>query len=163
MPCDPVHPSADPADQHAVVLNEAQRSGQAGFSLIEVMVTIVIIGLLSTVVLLNVLPSRDKAMVEKAKTDIAVLEQAVDTYKLEMLTYPRTEDGLEALVTPPANLTSAARFRQEGYIRRLPEDPWGNPYRYAYPGRQGAYDIYSLGADGQPGGEGFDADIGNWS
>ncbi|OYX50006.1 MAG: type II secretion system protein GspG [Alphaproteobacteria bacterium 32-64-14] len=163
MPCDPVHPSADPSDQHAVVLNDAQRSGQAGFSLIEVMVTIVIIGLLSTVVLINVLPSRDKAMVEKAKTDIAVLEQAIDTYKLETLAYPRTEDGLEALVTPPASLTSAHRFREGGYIRRLPEDPWGNPYRYAYPGRAAAFDIYSFGADGQQGGEGLDADIGNWN
>lgn len=162
MPCDPVHSSADPADQHALILKNAQQSGQAGFSLIEVMVTIVIIGLLSTVVLLNVLPSRDKAMVEKARTDIAVLEQALDTYKLEMLSYPRTEDGLDALVTPPANLTSASRFRADGYIRRLPEDPWGNAYRYAYPGRTSAFDVYSLGADGEPGGEGLDADIGNW-
>jgi general secretion pathway protein G len=163
MPCDPVHPSADPADQHAGVLTPGQRSGEAGFSLIEVMVTIVIIGLLSTVVLLNVLPSRDKAMVEKAKTDIAVLEQAVDTYKLETLSYPRTEDGLDALVSPPASLTNATRFRKEGYIRRLPEDPWGNAYRYAYPGRSSAFDVYSLGADGQPGGEGLDTDIGNWN
>jgi general secretion pathway protein G len=163
MPCDPVHPAADPANQHAVILNDAQRSGQAGFSLIEVMVTIVIIGLLSTVVLINVLPSRDKAMVEKAKTDIAVLEQAIDTFKLEMLSYPKTEDGLEALVTPPASLSSANRFREGGYIRRLPEDPWGNAYRYAYPGRAAAFDVYSLGADGQPGGEGLDADIGNWN
>lgn len=163
MPCDPVHPAADPADQHIVVLNSAQRSGQAGFSLIEVMVTMVIIGLLSTVVLINVLPSRDKAMVEKAKTDIAVLEQAVDTFKLETLTYPRTEDGLDALVAPPASLANADRFREGGYIRRLPEDPWGNPYRYAYPGRTAAFDVYSLGADGQPGGDGLDADIGNWN
>lgn len=163
MPCDPVHSSTDPADQHSRILKHTSKSGEEGFSLIEVMVTIVIIGLLSTVVLLNVLPSRDKAMVEKARTDIAVLEQALDTYKLEMLSYPRTEDGLEALVTPPANLTSASRFRAEGYIRRLPEDPWGNAYRYAYPGRSSAFDVYSLGADGEPGGEGLDTDIGNWN
>jgi general secretion pathway protein G len=127
------------------------------------MVTIVIIGLLSTVVLMNVLPSRDKAMVEKAKTDIAVLEQALDTFKLETLVYPRTEDGLDALVSPPATLVNADRFREGGYIRRLPEDPWGNAYLYAYPGRAAAFDVYSLGADGQPGGDGLDADIGNWN
>ena len=161
MPCGPVNSPADPADQHARRLNDA--SGEAGFSLIEVMVTIVIIGLLSTVVLINVLPSRDTAMVEKAKTDIATLEQAVETYKLETLTYPRTEDGLEALVAAPVSLVKADRYREGGYIRRLPEDPWGNPYQYAYPGKTRAYDIFSLGADNAPGGEGLDADIGNWN
>lgn len=133
----------------------------AGFSLIEVMVTMVIIGLLSTLVLLNVLPSRDKAMVDKAKADIATLELAMDTYKMDNFTYPRNEDGLTALVSAPANV-QAERYREGGYIRRLPDDPWGNPYQYAYPGRTRAFDIYSLGADNAPGGEGLDADIGNW-
>jgi general secretion pathway protein G len=139
------------------------RSGEAGFSLIEVMVTIVIIGLLSTVVLINVLPSRDKAMVEKAKTDIAVLEQALETFKLDTFSYPRTEDGLAALVSAPTGMKRADRYREGGYIRRLPDDPWGNPYQYAYPGRGSAFDVYSLGADSAPGGEGQDADIGNWN
>jgi general secretion pathway protein G len=126
------------------------------------MVVIVIIGLLSTVVLINVLPSRDRAMVEKARADIAVLEQAVEGYRLDTFAYPRTEDGLNALVSPPASLTRPERYREGGYIRRLPPDPWGNPYVYAYPGRARAFDIYSLGADNAPGGEGLDADIGNW-
>lgn len=159
MPGHPVHPSADPSDQHA---QRVKRAGDAGFSLIEVMVTLVIIGLLSTLVLINVLPSRDKAMVDKAKADIATLELAVDTFKMDNFTYPRTEDGLGALVAAPASV-KPGRYREGGYIRRLPEDPWGNPYQYAYPGRTRAFDVYSLGADNAPGGEGLDADIGNWN
>jgi general secretion pathway protein G len=135
---------------------------EAGFTLVELMVVIVIIGLLATVVMINVLPSQDRAMIEKARADIATLEQAVDTYRLEMLSFPRTSDGLQALVTQPARLDRPERYRTGGYIRRLPLDPWGNPYHYVYPGRHAAYDVYSLGADGREGGEGNDADIGNW-
>ena len=137
-------------------------SREAGFTLVELMVVIVIIGLLATVVMINVLPSQDRAMVEKARADVATLEQAVDTYRLEMLSFPRMADGLEALVNRPARLDRAERYRTGGYIRRLPLDPWGNPYHYVFPGRRGAYDVYSLGADGREGGEGNDADIGNW-
>ena len=135
---------------------------QAGFSLIEVMVTIVIIGLLSTVVLINVLPSRDQAMIDKARIDIEVLTQSLDQFRLDNFAYPRTEDGLEALVVMPVGHPRPDRYRQDGYIRKLPLDPWGNPYRYAFPGRNGRFDVYSLGADGAPGGEGAAADIGNW-
>jgi general secretion pathway protein G len=137
-------------------------SREAGFTLVELMVVIVIIGLLATVVMINVLPSQDRAMVEKARADVAALEQAVDTYRLEMLSFPRMADGLEALVSQPARLERPERYRTGGYIRRLPLDPWGNPYHYVFPGRRGAYDVYSLGADGREGGEGNDADIGNW-
>lgn len=133
-----------------------------GFTLIELMVVIVIIGLLATVVTLNVLPSQDRAMVEKARADVALLEQALDNYRLENLAYPRTEDGLQALVKPPASLARPERYRQGGYIRRLPNDPWGNPYQYVFPGRSGRFDVYSFGADGVAGGEGDGADIGNW-
>jgi general secretion pathway protein G len=135
---------------------------KAGFTLVELMVVIVIIGLLATVVMINVLPSQDRAMTEKARADIATLEQAVEMYRLENLTFPREEDGLAALSSPPASLTQPERYREGGYVRRLPDDPWGNPYQYAAPGRSGPYDVYSLGADGRPGGEGNDADIGNW-
>ncbi|HEX5694251.1 MAG TPA: type II secretion system major pseudopilin GspG [Arenimonas sp.] len=133
-----------------------------GFTLIELMVVIVIIGLLATVVTLNVLPSQDRAMVEKARADVALLEQALDNYRLENLAYPRSEDGLQALVKPPAGLARPERYRPGGYIRRLPDDPWGQPYQYAFPGRNGRFDVYSFGADGAPGGEGDGADIGNW-
>ncbi|MEY4879219.1 MAG: type secretion system protein [Pseudomonadota bacterium] len=139
-----------------------ERSSESGFTLVELMVVIVIIGLLATVVMINVLPSQDRAMVEKARADIAVLEQAVELYRLEMLSFPPNENGLLALVSAPPGLARPERYRTGGYIRRLPEDPWGNPYVYLAPGRHSAYDIYSLGADGREGGEGDGADIGNW-
>lgn len=133
---------------------------RAGFTLVELMVVIVIIGLLATVVAINVLPSQDRAMVGKARADISVLEQAIETYRLDNLTFP---DDLQALVAPPAGLARPERYRQGGYVRRLPEDPWGNPYQYRRPSTHGGqFDVFSLGADGREGGEGNDADLGNW-
>ena len=138
---------------------EARRK-RAGFTLVELMVVIVIIGLLATVVAINVLPSQDKAMVGKARADISVLEQAIETYRLDNLVFP---DDLQALVSAPAGLARPERYRQGGYVRRLPEDPWGNPYQYRRPSAHGGqFDVYSLGADGREGGEGNDADLGNW-
>jgi general secretion pathway protein G len=139
-----------------------RRSREAGFTLVEMMVVIVILGLLATVVAINVLPSQDKAMKEKARADVSVLEQALESYRLDTFNFPRTEDGLQALVTPPASLAQPDRFREGGYIRRLPKDPWGNDYQYRSPGQHGAIDVFSFGADGREGGEGKDADIGNW-
>lgn len=141
----------------------SRRRAEAGFTLVEVMVVVVIIGLLATVVMINVLPSQDRAMKEKARTDVAVLEQAVETYRLENLTFPTGEQGLQALVNPPPGLARPDRYREGGYVRRLPQDPWGNPYQYRYPGERGRFDVWSFGADGEKGGEGDDADIGNWS
>lgn len=138
-----------------------RRRGEQGFTLVELMVVIVIIGLLATIVAINVLPSQDRAMLEKAAADVRLLEQGVEMYRMETLTYPTTEQGLEALVNPPENDRST-RGEGEGFIRRLPEDPWGNPYQYVYPGERSSFDVYSLGADGRLGGEGPDADIGNW-
>lgn len=138
--------------------------GQAddeGFTLIELLVVLVILGLLMTVVALNVLPAQDKAMVSKAKTDIGMLSQAVEHYRLDNLTYPGTADGLQALVTPPASLTRPELYQRGGYVKALPNDPWGRPYMYQQPGTAGAYDITSFGADGAPGGEGENADIRN--
>ncbi len=133
-----------------------------GFTLIELMVVIVIIGLLATVVIVNVMPSRDRAMVEKARADVALIEQGLEMYRLDTFTYPSTEQGLAALRTAPPGLEQPDRYRPGGYLKRLPDDPWGHPYRYSNPGSHGAIDIYSLGADGQPGGTGENADIGNW-
>ena len=140
-----------------------RRRNNAGFTLVELMVVIVIIGLLATVVMINVMPSQDRAMVEKARADVSVLEQAVETYRLENLVYPRTEHGLDALLRAPAGLARPERYRKGGYIRRLPTDPWGNPYQYRQPGEHGAFDIYSFGADGAAGGEADGVDIGNWN
>ena len=138
---------------------EARRK-RSGFTLVELMVVIVIIGLLATVVAINVLPSQDRAMVGKAQADISVLEQAIETYRLDNLTFP---DDLQALVAPPAGLPRPERYRQGGYVRRLPEDPWGNPYQYRRQSAHGGqFDVYSWGADGREGGEGDDADLGNW-
>ena len=119
-----------------------------GFTLIELMVVIVIIGLLGTVVVLNVLPSQDKATVTKAQTDIQTLTQAAEMYRLDTNRYP---EALQALVSPT--------HRSQPYIRNLPNDPWGNAYQYANPGRNGGIDIYSYGSDGAPGGEELAADI----
>lgn len=132
---------------------------ERGFTLVELMVVIVIIGLLATVVMINVLPSQDKAMVTKARADIATLEQAMEMYRLDNLTYPAGGDGLNALVAAPPGLTQSERYRPGGYIRNLPKDPWGRPYQLAVPGKSGPFDITSLGADGAPGGEAENADI----
>ena len=142
---------------------EAARRVRMGFTLVEMMVTIVIIGLLATVVVINVLPSQDKAMVGKARADLATLENALEQYRLDMLTFPTTGEGLSALTAVPSGSPRADRYRTGGYIRRLPEDPWGNAYQYRRESEHGqTFDVFSYGADGKPGGEGNDADIGNW-
>lgn len=135
---------------------------ERGFTLIELMVVVVIIGLLATVVVVNVLPSQDRAMTEKARADVALLEQALEMYRLDQLSYPSVDQGLEALVDAPNGVANPERYRPGGYIKRLPSDPWGNPYQYVQPGESRPFDLYSLGADGRLGGDGDNADIGNW-
>lgn len=155
----------DPATQHgcATLSRHGGSAAKAvGFTLVELMVVIVIIGLLATMVMVNVMPSQDRAMVEKARADVSVLEQALETYRLDNLVYPRTDQGLDTLLQPPPNLVRPDRYRRGGYVRRLPEDPWGNAYQYRQPGREGPFDVYSLGADGAEGGQDDNADIGNW-
>lgn len=132
-----------------------KRKSERGFTLVELMVVIVIIGLLATVVLINVLPSQDKAMRTKAKADITTLEQAMEMFRLDNFNYP---SDLNALAAPPAG-ASGGRYRPGGYVKKLPQDPWGRPYQLAVPGKAGAFDIYSLGADGVPGGSDNNADI----
>ena len=135
---------------------------QQGLTLLEIMVVIVILGLLVAVVAPNVLQNQDRAMVEKARADIAVLEQSLDMYKLDNHVYPTTDQGLMALVKAPQTGPQPKNYRSNGYIKRLPDDPWGNPYQYIQPGEHGPYDLYSLGADGEEGGEELASDIVNW-
>jgi general secretion pathway protein G len=137
-----------------------RKTRERGFTLTELMVVIFIIGLLATVVLINVLPSQDRSMVTKAQADIATLEQALEMYRLDNLAYPGAAEGLSALTTAPATLADPSRYRRGGYVKRLPEDPWGRPYQYQVPGPGGAaFEILSLGADGAPGGVDENADI----
>ncbi len=144
------------------MFNVVKRQRQAGFTLLEIMVVIVILGLLVSIVAPNVLQNQDRAMVEKAKADIAMLEQALDMYKLDNHSYPTTDQGLDALVNKPTSSPEPRNYRSDGYIKRLPQDPWGNQYQYLQPGEHGPYDLYSTGADGDEGGEGLASDIGNW-
>jgi general secretion pathway protein G len=119
-----------------------------GFTLIEVLVVVVILGILAAIVVPNIMDKPDQAKVAKANADIRAIESALNMYRLDKHDYPTTDQGLEALVTE--------------YLPRMPKDPWGNEYLYLSPGGHGAIDIYTLGRDGQPGGDGPDADIGNW-
>lgn len=139
-----------------------KRRKKNGFTLVELMVVIVIIGLLATIVALNVIPSGDTARVQKAKADIATIEQALEMYRLQQSNYPTTAQGLAALTSVPAGLANPAAYQAGGYIKKLPDDPWGNAYLYASPGKHGAFDVWTNGADGKEGGEGINADIGSW-
>lgn len=130
---------------------------EAGVTLVEMMVVILIIGLITAIVAINVLPSQDKARVEKARADIAAIDQALTLFHLEAARYPTTEEGLEALVKPAIALGA----ERAAFIRTLPNDPWNHPYQYVAPGENGPYDLYSMGADGKIGGEGLDADVAN--
>ena len=137
-------------------------SNQKGFTLIELMVVIVILGILAGVVVPRIMDNPDKARVAKAKHDITALEGALDVYRLDNFIYPTTDQGLESLVSQPSGDPAPANWKAGGYIKKLKKDPWGHDYLYLSPGQHGELDIYSLGADGAPGGEGVFADIGSW-
>ncbi|TBU95667.1 type II secretion system major pseudopilin GspG [Phytopseudomonas dryadis] len=141
----------------------SNRFTQRGFTLMEIMVVIFIMGLLIAVVAPSVLGSQDKAMKQKVMADLSTFEQALDMYRLDNLRFPSNEQGLSALVIKPTVEPLPRAWRADGYIRRLPQDPWGNAYQYRSPGEHGRVDVYSLGADGIEGGEGIDADLGNWA
>ncbi|HSU76086.1 MAG TPA: type II secretion system major pseudopilin GspG [Burkholderiales bacterium] len=136
---------------------------QRGFTLLEVMVVVVILGVLAALVVPKVIGRPDEARAIAARQDIASLMQALKLYRLDNQRYPSTEQGLQALVARPASAPLAANWKGGGYVERLPSDPWGRPYQYLNPGVRGELDVFSLGADGAPGGEGSDADIGSWN
>jgi general secretion pathway protein G len=133
-----------------------------GFTLIELMVVLVILGVLAAMIAPKIMSRPDDARAMAATQDIASVVQALKLYRLDNIRYPTTEQGLQALVTKPAIEPIPGNWKAGGYLEKLPKDPWGNPYLYLNPGRHGEIDVYSLGADGQPGGEGKDADIGSW-
>lgn len=133
---------------------------QRGFTLIELMVILVIIGTLAALIVPNVLDRADEARTTAARTDVNQLMQSLKMYKSDNFHYPSTEQGLQALVTQPTSGPQAPKWRP--YLDKLPTDPWGRPYQYLNPGVHGPVDVLSLGADGQPGGEGDAADVGSW-
>ena len=140
-------------------MSSIRGSGQRGFTLLEIMVVVAILGVLVSIVAPNVLGNKEKADHQKVISDIVALENALDMYRLDNNHYPTTDQGLEALVTKPSGSPEPRSYRSNGYVRRLPQDPWGNDYYLVSPGEYAPVDIFSAGPDGQPG---TDQDIGNW-
>ena len=134
-----------------------------GFTLIEIMIVVVILGILAAIIVPKLTDQPEKARAVKAQQDIRAVESAIQLYKLDNFYYPSTQQGLEALVTRPSGDPQARNYKQGGYLPRLPKDPWGQPYQYLSPGVKGEYDVFSYGADGKPGGESVDTDVGNWN
>lgn len=143
--------------------NMRKQKQQKGFSLIEIMVVLVILGILVGLIAPQVMDNVDKALVQQAKADMKAMETALKLYKLDNFVYPSTEQGLEALVSPSDISPAPKNFKKDGYLDRVPKDPWGRDYIYMSPGDHGPFDIYTFGQDGVQGGEDMDADIGNWS
>lgn len=145
-------------------MEKKMRKSEAGFTLTEIMVVVFIIGLLSTVVLVNVLGSRADAQAKTAQANVSALSQSLERYSLQLYTYPTEDQGLKALVEEPDGLSDRALYPRGGFIQKLPVDPWGRPYQYIFPAERSraAYDVFSFGADGEVGGEEENADIGNW-
>ncbi len=134
----------------------------AGFTLIELMIVVTILAILAAMVVPKLMSRPDEARIVAAKQDISTIKQALNLYRLDNKTYPSTEQGLQALVQKPAAGAIPDNWKSGGYLERLMNDPWGTPYQYLSPGMHGEIDVYSLGADRAPGGEGVNADIGSW-
>lgn len=143
-------------------LHRPARTRARGFTLVEIMVVVVIIGILGALVVPKLLGRTGESRVTAARVDIATMMQALKLYKLDNQRYPTTEQGLNALITKPTAGPAANGWKAGGYIEKLPKDPWGAPYQYLSPGIHGEVDVFSFGADGQAGGTGEDADVGSW-
>lgn len=144
-------------------LPSRNRQSQRGFTLIEIMVVVVILGILAALVVPQIISRPDEARVAKARQDIRAVESALKLYRLDNFQYPSTEQGLAALVNKPSTQPEPRNWKSGGYLDRLPKDPWGDIYHYRNPGEHSEIDVYTLGRDGRPGGEKTDADIGNWA
>lgn len=146
-------------------LRSIRAAAPRGFTLIEIMVVITILGILAALIVPRVVGRTDDAKIAAARQDIASLMQALKLYRLDNGRYPTTEQGLQALITKPATEPVPNNWKQGGYLERtsLPRDPWGHPYQFLNPGLRGEIDVFSFGADGQSGGQNIDADIGSWS
>lgn len=142
--------------------SKLQRVKQSGFTLIEIMVVVVIMGILAALIVPKLMGRTDDARIIAAKQDIATVMQGLKLYKLDNQRYPTTEQGLQALINKPSTGPAANGWKTGGYLDKLPKDPWGNPYQFLSPGLKGEIDVFSLGADGQPGGTENDTDIGSW-
>lgn len=134
-----------------------------GFTLIEVMIVVVILGILASIIVPKIMGRPDEARAARAKQDIRAIGAALDLYRLDNFSYPTTEQGLEALITKPSGLSEGSNWKKGGYLDSFPTDPWNKPYLYLQPGSHGEYDLYSLGADGVEGGTEAGADITNWN
>ena len=137
--------------------------GSSGFTLIEVMIVVVILAILAAVIVPRLMGRPEEAKRTKAQVDIKAIEAALNLYKLDNGFYPTTEQGLEALVKNPETSPLPRKWKEGGYLSRVSPDPWGRPYKYLCPGEHGELDLFSYGADGEPGGEGKDADVQNWN
>jgi len=144
-------------------MNKMKNLNQRGFTLIEIMVVVVILGILAGIVVPRLLERPEEARRTKAAVQIRSLEEALGLFKLDNGFYPATEQGLKALVEKPSTGRIPSRFRDGGYIKKVPADPWGQPYLYLSPGTHGDFDLFSYGPDGESGGDGNNADIGNWN
>ncbi|MEK7851966.1 MAG: type II secretion system major pseudopilin GspG [Deltaproteobacteria bacterium] len=139
------------------------KSTSRGFTLIEVMVVVVILGILAAIIVPRIMGRPEEAKRTKAQVDIKAVEEALNLYKLDNGFYPNTEQGIEALVKKPETAPIPKKWKEGGYLPKVPSDPWGRDYQYLSPGEYGDLDLYSLGADGEPGGEGKDADVESWN
>ena len=153
----------DATTRERTMLSSRNTRRRSGFTLIEVMVVVAILAILAAVVVPRVMDEPAKARKAKAAQDIRAIESALDLYKLDNFRYPSTDQGIKALVERPSGGPEPKNYKEGGYLRQVPRDPWGNPYQYLNPGEHGEVDIYSFGADGSPGGEDENADIGNWN
>jgi general secretion pathway protein G len=137
--------------------------GQEGFTLIEILVVVVILGILASIIVPKIMKRPEEARRTKGVMDIKAIETALNLYKLDSGVYPSTEQGLEALVTEPTTGVIPRNWKEGGYLDKVPKDPWGSPFVYLHPGGHKEFDLVSYGADGVEGGEGKDADIENWN